>query len=66
MSSSSSKSETCQAWVDGVKGEYGYKPSLAAGIVLSAIFGLSMTVHIIQACWKRAWWTNLFAIGALG
>lgn len=45
---------------------YGYVPSLAAGIVFSTLFGLSMIAHTVQFIWTRWWWCSVFSIGALG
>ncbi|KAE8150140.1 RTA1 like protein-domain-containing protein [Aspergillus avenaceus] len=55
----------CHPLVDGLGTAYGYKPSLAAGIVYLVLFGLSMIVHTIQFTWKRTWWCAVFSIGCL-
>ncbi|KAJ6115533.1 hypothetical protein N7523_005950 [Penicillium sp. IBT 18751x] len=55
----------CHALVPGVGTSYGYVPTLGAGIAYLVLFGLSMILHIIQMCWKRTWWTSVFAIGCL-
>ncbi|KAK9242000.1 putative RTA1 domain protein [Lipomyces tetrasporus] len=55
----------CHAIIEGVETSYGYKPSLVAGIIFSALFGLSMLVHTAQLCWKRTWWCSVFSIGCL-
>lgn len=57
--------DTCHALVPGVKTSYGYKPSLAAGIIFCALFGLSMIAHTVQLVWKRNWWCVVFSIGCL-
>jgi len=58
-------SNGCAAWDPDYPTAYGYRPSLSAGVVYSVLFGLSMIVHIIQACWTRTWWTLILAVGAL-
>ncbi|GAB7346850.1 hypothetical protein MBLNU459_g1935t1 [Dothideomycetes sp. NU459] len=55
----------CTPWTPGVSNAYGYKPSLAAGIVYCVLFGLSMLFHVFQTIRTRAWWTIVFSIGAL-
>lgn len=56
--------EGCVPYNPKLGNRYGYKPSLIAGIVFCSLFGTTMVVHIIQACWKRSWFTLVFAIGA--
>ncbi|KAJ5684121.1 uncharacterized protein N7477_000466 [Penicillium maclennaniae] len=55
----------CHALIPGVGTSYGYVPTLGAGIAYLVLFGLSMILHIIQMCWKRTWWTSVFAVGCL-
>ncbi|KAJ5692836.1 RTA1-domain-containing protein [Penicillium macrosclerotiorum] len=55
----------CKAYVEGVSTSYGYIPTKGAGIAFCILFGLSMVLHIIQFCWKRAWWCSLFSIGCM-
>lgn len=57
--------DTCHAIIDGVDNSYGYRPSVAAGVVFCILFGLSMVVHTVQFIWKRTWWCSVFAIGCL-
>ncbi|OKL60300.1 hypothetical protein UA08_04077 [Talaromyces atroroseus] len=45
--------------------DYGYVPSLAAGIVFTVIFALIMIVHTVQMIWTKYWWCSVFAIGAM-
>ena len=45
---------------------YGYDPSLAAGIVFTVVFFLSMAAHTVQTIQSRKWWYSAFALGALG
>jgi len=54
----------CTPLFPGIPTQYGYRPSLAAGIVFCSIFGLSFVLHVAQMIWKRRWWTICFAIGA--
>jgi len=55
----------CHALIEGHGTAYGYVPWRAAGITYCVLFGLSMLVHIYQTIRTRAWWTVVFAIGAL-
>ncbi|KAL2222962.1 RTA1 like protein-domain-containing protein [Thermoascus aurantiacus ATCC 26904] len=57
--------DSCHALIPGVNPPYGYKPSLAAGIVFCVLFGLSMIAHTVQLVWKRNWWCVVFTIGCL-
>ncbi|KAJ5591562.1 RTA1-domain-containing protein [Penicillium hispanicum] len=56
----------CKAYQEAYSTSYGYIPSEAAGIAFCVLFGLSMTAHTVQFCWKRTWWCCLFSIGCLG
>ena len=56
----------CVAYEQSVTPTYGYKPSLAAGIVFVVAFFLTFIVHCAQTAIKRQWWYSLIAIGALG
>ncbi|KAH1932087.1 hypothetical protein KXV48_007888 [Aspergillus fumigatus] len=51
--------------IDGIDTAYGYRPSLAAGVVFCTLFGLSMILHTVQFAWKRTWWCCVFSIGCL-
>ncbi|KIV99821.1 uncharacterized protein PV09_08492 [Verruconis gallopava] len=57
--------EGCKAYEPGKADLYGYKPELAAGIVFSVLFFISMVAHFVQGWMKRTWWTAVFAVGAL-
>ncbi|KAH6603732.1 hypothetical protein Trco_008507 [Trichoderma cornu-damae] len=48
-----------------IKNDYGYWPSLGAGIAFDVVFGLAFTGHVVQAIRFRRWTSALFAIGAL-
>lgn len=56
----------CLAYTDSVSTSYGYRPSLAAGIVFTILFTLSTGLHIYQLVPKRAWWLIVFVVGGLG
>ena len=56
----------CVAFDPLIEPAYGYRPSLAAGVVFVVVFFLTMTAHCVQASIKRKWWYILFAVGALG
>ncbi|KAI9927058.1 hypothetical protein ASPWEDRAFT_46534 [Aspergillus wentii DTO 134E9] len=56
---------SCYALIPGLETSYGYKPSLAAGIVFCVLFGLSMLLHTVQFTWSRKWWYSVFAVGCL-
>lgn len=43
---------------------YGYKPSLAAGIIFSIIFCSICIAQITQTVITRSWWMGFFIIGA--
>ncbi|KAE8350192.1 RTA1 like protein-domain-containing protein [Aspergillus coremiiformis] len=58
-------STNCHGLIDGLETGYGYKPSLAAGIIFCVLFGLSMIVHTVQLTWKRTWWCAVFSLGCL-
>ncbi|KKK23575.1 hypothetical protein ARAM_001314 [Aspergillus rambellii] len=55
----------CQAYDPSIANEYGYRPSLAAGIVFCALFGVSMILHTVQATFQRTWWCYVFSVGCL-
>lgn len=55
----------CYALIDGYGTAYGYQPSLAAGIVFLALFGLSMLAHTVQMTWTRTWWCAVFSVGCI-
>lgn len=44
---------------------YGYRPSLAAGIVFSVLFALIAIGHVLRTLTCRTWTAILLAIGAL-
>lgn len=44
---------------------YGYVPNLAAGIVFSVVFGLTMIAHFAQVIQYRKWWYLTLPLGAL-
>ncbi|KAL7815094.1 RTA1 like domain-containing protein [Trichoderma gracile] len=48
-----------------IRNDYGYRPSLGAGIAFDVLFGLTLIGHAIQALRFRRWTSFTFAIGAL-
>ncbi|KAL8818583.1 MAG: hypothetical protein Q9223_002808 [Gallowayella weberi] len=56
----------CSSWDPTNPPSYGYMPSLAAGVIFVALFGLAFTAHLAQTIISRRWWLILFAIGAAG
>ncbi|KAI1207026.1 RTA1-domain-containing protein [Annulohypoxylon truncatum] len=51
--------------IPGFEYQYGYRPSLAAGIVFCALFGFAFSGHFLQTIRLRRWTSGLLAIGAL-
>ncbi|KAI2472343.1 RTA1-domain-containing protein [Annulohypoxylon bovei var. microspora] len=51
--------------IPGIPYSYGYKPSLAAGIVFCVLFGIAFFGHSLQTIRLRRWTSALLAIGAL-
>ncbi|TVY84947.1 Uncharacterized protein LSUE1_G002740 [Lachnellula suecica] len=51
--------------ISGWPYSYGYRPSLAAGIVFCLLFGIALFGHCIQAIRLRRWTSILLAIGVL-
>lgn len=58
-------SNSCYPLIPGIGNSYGYRPSLAAGIVFLVLFGLSMIAHAVQSIWKRTWWSMVFTVGCI-
>ncbi|KAL8804716.1 MAG: hypothetical protein Q9182_002408 [Xanthomendoza sp. 2 TL-2023] len=56
----------CSPWDPTHPPNYGYMPSLAAGIIFTTLFTLAFTAHLIQTLISRRWWLILFATGAAG
>lgn len=48
-----------------IRNDYGYWPSLGAGIAFDVLFGLALIGHVVQAIRFRRWTSALFATGAL-
>lgn len=46
----------CFAYDPTIDTQYGYVPSLAAGVTFLALFGTSLFLHIAQSTWSRMWW----------
>ena len=45
---------------------YGYIPNLAAGIIFTVIFSLSLFAHTFQVIRSRKWWYSSLILGAFG
>lgn len=46
----------CPAYDPTIDTQYGYVPSLAAGVIFVTLFGISLFLHIAQSTWYRSWW----------
>ncbi|KAL8868941.1 MAG: hypothetical protein Q9174_004649 [Haloplaca sp. 1 TL-2023] len=57
---------SCSAFDPTNPPNYGYTPSLAAGIVFVILFGTTTTAHIAQTIISRRWWLLVFVLGGLG
>ncbi|MCJ1485032.1 hypothetical protein MMC06_005205 [Schaereria dolodes] len=55
----------CSSYNPLYKTSYSYNPSVAAGIIFTVLFTLSMIAHIGQSFWMRHYWLLVFAVGAL-
>ncbi|KAI6084893.1 RTA1-domain-containing protein [Hypoxylon rubiginosum] len=51
--------------IPGFDYSYGYRPSLAAGIVFCVLFGIGFFGHLLQSIRFRRWTSALLTIGAL-
>ena len=51
--------------VPGIRTDYGYHPTLGAGITFCALFGIAILGHAVQIVRFRRWTSVLFAIGAI-
>lgn len=56
----------CHAYNPNIRTAFGYRPSLAAGIVFVILFSLITIAHIVQVGISRKWWYLVFVAGALG
>ena len=65
--SNSQRSSGCIAYDPVAKAPtYGYVPNLAAGIIFTVIFFLSLFAHVFQVIRSRKWWYSTLALGAFG
>lgn len=55
----------CHALVTGIETSYGYVPSLAAGIVFSVLFFLSLCGHVFRSVQYRKTASILLVLSAL-
>ncbi|KAI1765038.1 RTA1-domain-containing protein [Hypoxylon sp. FL1150] len=61
-----SDANNCQKdLIPGFDYSYGYRPSLAAGIVFCVLFGIGFFWHLLQTIRLRRWTSALLTIGAL-
>lgn len=51
--------------IEGFPYSYGYRPSLAAGIVFCILFAIALLGHGVQTFRHRRWTSITLAIGAL-
>ena len=57
----------CSAWNPSIPNGFGYRPSLAAGIVFTILFSCTLALHLWQTARHRKFWLGAaFSIGALG
>ncbi|KAL8695248.1 MAG: hypothetical protein Q9218_000286 [Villophora microphyllina] len=56
----------CSAFDPTNPPNYGYSPSLAAGIVFVVFFGTITTTHLALTIISRRWWQILFVLGGIG
>ena len=56
----------CVAYSLSDEPAYGYRPSLAVGVVFTTLFTVSTFGHVYQLVPPRAWWLIVFVIGGLG
>jgi hypothetical protein len=55
---------SCLTYDSQIQNAFGYRPSLAAGLLFPILFFLSSSVHLYQAWRYRSWWLLLFFVGA--
>lgn len=56
---------TCYPYDSRLKPSYGYRPSLAAGIIFVVLFAIPLVYHTFQSIRRRAAISILLALGAL-
>ncbi|KAL9027245.1 MAG: hypothetical protein Q9196_004209 [Gyalolechia fulgens] len=57
---------SCSSFDPADPPNYGYTPSLAAGIVFVILFGTVTAAHLAQAVTSRRWWLLVFVLGGIG
>jgi hypothetical protein len=57
--------EGCHAPTSGISSMYGYDPTLAAGIAICLLFGLSFSAHVIRGIQLCRWTSFMCILGAL-
>ncbi|KAL9000883.1 MAG: hypothetical protein Q9169_000638 [Polycauliona sp. 2 TL-2023] len=57
---------SCSSFDPTTPPNYGYTPSLAAGIIFIVLFALATSAHLVQTLISRRWWQFVFVTGAAG
>ena len=66
MPDSTTSPPSCSSFDPTYPPNYGYTPSLAAGIVFIILFGSATTAHLAQTVISRRWWQLVFVLGGIG
>lgn len=66
MSHSTITPPACSSFNPTNPPNYGYTPSLAAGIVFVILFGTTTTAHFALTIISRRWWLLMFVLGGFG
>ncbi|KAL8717124.1 MAG: hypothetical protein Q9225_005606 [Loekoesia sp. 1 TL-2023] len=66
MSDSTTTPPSCSPFDPLNPPNYGYTPSLAAGIVFIILFGIATTAHLAQTVLSHRWWQFVFVLGGIG
>ncbi|KAL8738233.1 MAG: hypothetical protein Q9181_000959 [Wetmoreana brouardii] len=66
MSDSTIKPPACSSFDPTNPPNYGYTPSLAAGIAFVVLFGITTTAHFALTILSRRWWLLVFVLGGVG
>lgn len=56
----------CHAWNPRVHNAFGYRPSMAAGVIFVILFAAITLAHLIQVGLSRKWWYTVLVAGAVG
>ncbi|KAI4175860.1 MAG: hypothetical protein LQ343_001474 [Gyalolechia ehrenbergii] len=66
MPNSTTSPPSCSSFDPTNPPNYGYTPSLAAGIVFVILFGIATTAQLAQTVISRRWWLLVFVLGGIG